>query len=448
MPHYSEQQIEAANSTSLVAFLQSHGEQLKKFGLQYLWEKHQVWIRDNRWYTHYEAEGGYAITFVMKYYAMGFQDAIAELIGNGVAHCSSQDFYEQKPKELVIPKANTTMNRVYAYLMNERFISRDVISFFAHDKKIYEDEKYHNCIFVGHDENGKIRHIHRRSTHGTFKQTETGSKAEYSFHHDGKSEWIFVFEAPIDMLAFITLHQNNWAQHSYVALCSVSERSLLHRLKVNPYIKKIVLCLDHDNAGIAACKRIRDILLLRGYSDVRMLHSINKDWDEDIKALNGVLPIKAEADDTEIIRDQCKKYIANVSNSRPPKMLIEKINTKFNTIKKLKTNISLEQVEEMIYLLLILSKDECRKCLKNISWERIEEMLVQEYVPHTDNGNLEIRVRQLITNLDEALKVYEIPTMFNDETIFVRPLLRATMDCIRIIKYLNGKEKPCKESKP
>ena len=36
MPHYTEQQIEAANSTSLVAFLTSHGEQLKKFGVQHL----------------------------------------------------------------------------------------------------------------------------------------------------------------------------------------------------------------------------------------------------------------------------------------------------------------------------------------------------------------------------------------------------------------------------
>jgi len=67
MPHYTEQQIEAANNTSLVAFLYSHGEQLKKFGAQHLWEKHQVWIHGNRWYTHYDAAGGYAISFVMKW---------------------------------------------------------------------------------------------------------------------------------------------------------------------------------------------------------------------------------------------------------------------------------------------------------------------------------------------------------------------------------------------
>ena len=72
MPHYTEQQIEAANNVDLVTFLNSHGERLKKFGAQYLWEKHQAWIHDNRWYTHYDAVGGYAISFVMKYYAMDF----------------------------------------------------------------------------------------------------------------------------------------------------------------------------------------------------------------------------------------------------------------------------------------------------------------------------------------------------------------------------------------
>lgn len=76
MPHYTEQQIEAANSVSLVSFLNAHGEKLKRFGTQYLWEKHQVWVTDNRWYTHYDAVGGYTISFVMKYYGMGFQDAV------------------------------------------------------------------------------------------------------------------------------------------------------------------------------------------------------------------------------------------------------------------------------------------------------------------------------------------------------------------------------------
>ena len=71
MPHYTQDQIEAANPVDLVDFLNSHGEKLKRCGAQHLWEKHQVWIRENRWYTHYDSEGGYSIGFVMKYFSLG-----------------------------------------------------------------------------------------------------------------------------------------------------------------------------------------------------------------------------------------------------------------------------------------------------------------------------------------------------------------------------------------
>lgn len=447
MPHYTDQQIEAANNTSLVAFLISHGERLKKFGAQHLWEKHQVWIRDNRWYTHYDAAGGYAISFVMKYYAMDFQSAVSELLGDGIGVCDTPTVREKKPTELVIPKANTTMNRVYAYLMNERFISREVISFFAHERTLYEDEQYHNCIFVGADEDGVPKHIHRRGTHGPFKQTESGSKAEYSFHHDGESEWLFVFEAPIDMLAFITLHQKEWTKHSYVALCSVSERAILHRLKINKHIRKVVLCLDHDNAGIASCMRIKDILAQNGYNNVRMLHSVNKDWDEDVKAMNGITPIKAESDETEAIRKLCRAYISEAKELRKPPQLYSRICDVFTSVQNRMPHVSNEQIEKFIGLLLLLSKDECRKSLNEVTWDEIYEMLIREYIPHADNGNTEIRIRQIATDMNELAKVYEIPSMFNEIEIFTKPILKTAMDCIRLVNYLDRKEKQCKESK-
>jgi len=447
MPHYSDQQIETANNTNLVEFLYSHGEQLKKFGAQHLWEKHQVWIRDNRWYTHYEAVGGYSISFVMKYYFMGFQDAVTELLGGGIAKCNTPIVKEKTPRELVIPQANKTMNRVYSYLMNERFISREVISFFAHKKLLYEDDRYHNCIFVGLDETNIPRHIHRRGTHGSFKQTVSGSKAEYSFHHDGESEWLFVFEAPIDMLAFITLYPNDWTKHSYVALCSVSERAILHQLKVNKNIERIVLCLDNDNAGISACERIKSILLQSGYADVKIIHSVNKDWSEDVKAMNGITPIKAESDETEIIRDLCRKYISEAKELRKPPQLYNKVCDIFTSIQNRMPNVDKEQIEKLIGLLLLLSKDECRKSLNEISWNGIYELLIREYIPHADNGSTEIRTRQISTDMNELAKVYEIPSMFNDIDIFTKPILKTAMDCIRLINYLERKEKPCKESK-
>ena len=75
------------------------------------------------------------------------------------------------------------------------------------------------------------------------------------------------------------------------------------------------------------------------------------------------------------------------------------------------------------------------------------EMLIREYIPHADNGNTEIRIRQIATDMNELAKVYEIPSMFNEIEIFTKPILKTAMDCIRLINYLERKEKPCKESK-
>ncbi len=281
MPHYTEDQIQAANHSDLAVFLCTHGELPKCRGKQLLWEKHQVWINGYRWYSHYESKGGYAVGFVMRYFGLSFQDAVKALLGGAVM--TEVQEVPKEEKTLVLPKPNATMNRVYAYLTGERCIDREVISHFAHANVLYEDTEYHNCIFVGTDEDGIPRHCHRRSTSGSFKQTEAGSQAEYSFHHDGGSEWIFVFEAPIDLLAFLSLHKDNWQSHSYVALCSVSERALLHRLEVNPKLTKVVLCLDNDDAGRRAAVRIADLLKERGYTDVRIHFPQNKDWDEDIR---------------------------------------------------------------------------------------------------------------------------------------------------------------------
>ena len=446
MPHYTQDQIAAANSTDLVIFLAERGEKLKRCGTQYLWERHQVWIRGNQWYTHYDSVGGYPIGFVMKYYALCFQDAVMELLGSKAVPCAPSDVSAHKPKVLTIPEANTTMNHVYAYLMQKRCIDRDVISFFTHHKLLYEDAKYHNCIFVGVDESGIPRHIHRRGTMGSFKQTEAGSIAEHSFHHDGDSDTLYVFEAPIDMLAFISLHPVNWKQHSYVALCSVSERPILYRLKVNPQIQKIVLCLDQDNAGRAACVRITEVLKDHGYSEVQLLHSENKDWGEDTKAAHGLAPIKAEANATEAIRKLCSDYISAAKYVRKPPQLLTKISTMATGIQNRIPSVNQKQLDNFVLLLLLLSMDEYRKCLQSVTWEEICNKLSGMYIPYADNGDTATRLRQICNDVRAMNQVYDAPSMFNDPDIFVIPILRVALDCIRLTHHLEGKENRWRDS--
>ena len=436
MPHYTESQISVANHADLAAYLLSRGEKLSRHGNQYLWEKNQVWIHGHEWYSHYESKGGHAVSFVMRYFELSFQNAVEELIG-GSAVIISQAIEPDKIKEsksLILPPRSETTNRLLCYLTKERFIAREVVEYFVNNKTLYEDAKYHNCVFVGLDEDGVPRHCHIRSTSGNYKRTEAGSQAEYSFHHDGESEWLFVFEAPIDMLAFMTLHRKDWDKHSYVALCSVSERALLHRLNVNPNLRKVVLCLDNDNAGISACERIKGILENKCYSDVRILRSVNKDWDEDVKAQNGVTPILADNTNVEAVRKICKEAVESAAKLKPPQMLYLKVRDAYTAVINSNRFETEKQVGHLRDLLLLLAKDECRKSLAPIEWDELQVELVKAYIPSADNGDTDTRLCKLDTDMKSVFAVYDTQQMVCDREIFLKPILKACMDCICLLK--------------
>ena len=180
------------------------------------------------------------------------------------------------------PKPNSDMRRAYAYLLLNRCIDRDVLNSFIHNKMIYEDEEYHNAVFVGYDPQGKPRHYHKRGTlsASSFKGNVSGSIPEYSFHWHGTSDKIFLFEAPIDMLSFISMHKENWYDHSYAASCSVSDRVLFQCLKDNPNVKNVYLCFDNDCWGQQANQRIKETLNQMGIEN-HILIPQHKDWNQD-----------------------------------------------------------------------------------------------------------------------------------------------------------------------
>ena len=184
-----------------------------------------------------------------------------------------------------------------SYTHLRRLIDREVLSTFVRAGLVYEDEKYHNAVFIGKDEHGVVRHAHKRSTSGmgkTFRINVEGSDPRYSFHWNGTSDRLYVFEAPIDLLSFLTLDPKNWQRHSYVALCGVGEQAMLWMLEQAPGIRRPILCLDHDAAGIEATGRLKEILAERGYAETAVLQSIHKDWNEDVKARCGLEAQSAE----------------------------------------------------------------------------------------------------------------------------------------------------------
>lgn len=304
MPYipYTEEEKQLANGVDLAEFLRMKGEKLEKAGREYKLIYHDgsgkhdsITLRGSTWFDHKNQVGGGAIKFMRYFYGMDFQTAMNELLGGGVtpiAHSPPKAAVtETKPKEFRLPKANSDMHRVYAYLIKQRFISPEIITHFAKKRLIYEDAKHHNAVFVGVDENGVPRQAHKRSTNSfgkPFRITCEGSDTKYSFSHFGKSEKLFVFEAPIDMLSYLTLHPESWQKHSYIAMNGVYENAVLTALKSHCNLSEIVLCTDNDEGGIDAADRLTDVLHENGYETISRIIPKNKDFNEDLKQLHGV----------------------------------------------------------------------------------------------------------------------------------------------------------------
>ena len=87
------------------------------------------------------------------------------------------------------------------------------------------------------------------------------------------------------MLSFISMNKDGWRNHSYAACCGVADRVMFQMLSDNPNIKSISLCLDNDEAGHKANKRISDKLFTQGIQ-TEILVPINKDWNEDLLSQN------------------------------------------------------------------------------------------------------------------------------------------------------------------
>ena len=297
---FTNEQLIRANTVDLVEFLRLKGEKLERCGKEHKlvytdsYGKHDsIMIHGSNWFDHKNQIGGGAIKFMQQFYGLPFPQAVQTLLGADmpkITHRATETMTEKEKAEFKLPPENKTMYRVFAYLTKQRFIAGQVVSHFAHAHTLYEDAQHHNAVFVGIDEKGDPRQASRRSTSTfgkSFKNTVEGSDTRYSFAHYGESDKLFVFEAPIDMLSFITIYPHQWQQHSYIALNGVYEHALVQALESRKQLQQVVLCLDNDEGGRDGAERLRDILHDKCYDRVSILSPCHKDWNEDLKALNG-----------------------------------------------------------------------------------------------------------------------------------------------------------------
>lgn len=416
---FSDEEKRRANSVDLVDFLQRQGEQLTRAGRDWRWKRHDsVVVRGNQWYRHSREEGGLAIDFVQEFYGLSFPEAVTLLLG-GEGGLEWNQTHKSAPlprKPFALPDMNSDMRRVYAYLIKQRFINRDVITHFAKAKMLYESrelsrdktKEYHNAVFVGYDENGVPKHAHKRGLYTvgpSYRGNVEGSDPGYSFHHIGTGDTLYVFEAPVDLLSNITLYPEGWRQNSYVSLDGVAEHAMLRQLALNPHLKRVVLCLDHDEAGIEAAGRLTEILQAQGYRDVSVWQPEYKDWNEDLKAKHGVTPIPAqEHPKLEALPmicmelyDTCKFFVSSHSLDAVLLENYEKLKPMMSNLKLIR-ELAPDMTEHLLTMAaaaLHAAQRQYRQMEQPVTIDQLIGDLQDSYRPHQDRGMLRSRADDL-----------------------------------------------------
>jgi hypothetical protein len=241
----------------------------------------------SKWNWFSQSKGGGAIQFVMEIEGKSWVDAVKELLGINYEELPVvPKIRDAEPKgKLVLPDKNDTYKHLFAYLIKSRYIDKDIVTNFVDRKMLYEDQN-RNCVFVGFNDKDKPAYASRRSARTvgeTFKGDVRNSDKSWPFHYPGSSNTVCVFEAPIDLMSYLSLLKNHGIDefdHHLISLGGVTDKALQTFLKVNTNIDTIMLCLDNDQAGHDACSRIneqygRDYRILR--------HKPNgKDFNEDL----------------------------------------------------------------------------------------------------------------------------------------------------------------------
>lgn len=368
--YFTDEQKQRANNVDLVNFLEMQGEKLLKSGREKrLASDRSITIRGNKWYNHSVSseEGGFAIDFVQNFYGLSFPEAVTMLLGGeqGEVYRPADRKKQEPQKPFALPPAHSDMRRTYAYLVKTRLIDREVVSFFARENLLYEScekskdgtKEYHNAVFVGRDENGVAKHAHKRGIYtggNSFKSNIDSCDPAYSFHYIGTSNYLYVFEAPIDMLSYITLHPKGWQEHSYVCLCGVSEHAMLKMLELYPHLNHVLLCLDQDPAGIEASEKYYDILIRKGIQCDRDIPR-HKDWNEDLKADHGLSALPAKFHPQHLLRDEICEKLTSVSTGQYSNNSVDSFYSMMQKIRIHMHGGRFSEIEEILWKMLCSS---------------------------------------------------------------------------------------------
>lgn len=269
---YTPEQIEQANNADISDYVQSRfqcekaGKEIHIKGYGGLYVNPET----NQFFCHSENKGGKGLLeFCKKILDMPFIEAMRECVGEAeeVKQFTPKAAAEpQEKKEFIMPeKADTGYKNIYAYFINTRSISPEIVREFANKGLIYptvskgvskttgnEYQKI-NAVFLHKNEKGEacgadIQGIDQNPDY-RFKGCTARDESDRGFVYDKgspeKIDTVYLFEAPIDLMSFVELHPE-------IENAKFAALSGLKPSTAEPYINsslKVVSCVDNDTAG-------------------------------------------------------------------------------------------------------------------------------------------------------------------------------------------------------
>ncbi len=269
---YTPEQIEQAKNADISDYVQSRfqcemaGKEIHIKGYGGLYVNPET----NQFFRHSENTGGKGLLeFCKKILDMPFVEAMRECVGEAaeIKQFTPKAAAEpQEKKEFIMPeKSDTGYKNIYAYFINTRSISPEIVREFTNKGLIYptvskgvskttgnEYQKI-NAVFLHKNEKGEpcgadIQGIDQNPDY-RFKGCTARDESDRGFVYDKgdteKIDTVYLFEAPIDLMSFVELHPE-------IENAKFAALSGLKPSTAEPYINsglKVISCVDNDAAG-------------------------------------------------------------------------------------------------------------------------------------------------------------------------------------------------------
>ncbi|MDR1820834.1 MAG: DUF3991 and toprim domain-containing protein [Oscillospiraceae bacterium] len=269
MAGVSAERAAAAKELDLLSYLQyCEPQELRRSGShEYRSVSHgSLVISRGLWFWNRGGFGGKtALDYLIKVRGMGFTEAVDTVLGSRAAPALSLPAQKPEPRErrkFTLPPPTQFASRALSYL-HGRGISAEVVGACLQNGTIYEsrDKGKTVCVFVGHDGAGIPRFAHMRGIYEKYHRDADGSDKRFSFSlpaKDPDSAALSVFEAPADALSHACLFPETDCHR--LSLGGTSDVALTAFLERNPHIAEVSLCLDADEAGQTAARKIQAAL--------------------------------------------------------------------------------------------------------------------------------------------------------------------------------------------